>query len=88
MLVDVVDGADVGIVKGGGCACFLLESFERMPVTGHFFRQELQGNRAAKLGVFGLVADTHTSSAELLDDPVAQNGLAHHGECLHRQFAP
>ena len=66
MLVDVVDGADVGIVKGGGCACFLLESFERMPVTGHFFRQELQGNRAAELGLLGLVHDPHTTTTDFI----------------------
>jgi len=27
-------------------------------------------------------------AAGILDDPVARNGLAHHGECLQRQFVP
>ncbi len=40
-------------------------------VFGQLFREELQGDRALELGVFRLVADTHPSAAELLDNPVA-----------------
>jgi hypothetical protein len=41
MLVDVMDGADVGMIDGGGGASFPLESVQRMTVFGKLLRQKL-----------------------------------------------
>ena len=41
-------------------------------------RQKLQRDGAAKLGVFGLVDDTHPALAELFEDAVMGDGLAGH----------
>ena len=49
MLVDVVDGADVGMIEGRGCLGFALESLQRMAVPGQLFGQELQGDGRSSL---------------------------------------
>ena len=49
MLVDVVDGADVGVIQCGGCLGFALESLKGMAVSGQLFGQELQGDGARSL---------------------------------------
>ena len=41
-LVDVVNGADVGMIQRGRGARFALEPLERLPVTGDFLGQELE----------------------------------------------
>ena len=80
VLVDVVDGADVGMVEGRCRLRLALESLERVPVPGHLFREELQRDGALEPGVFRLVDDTHPPAAELFQNPVVRNGLADHGE--------
>src|SRR2546425_9570424 len=45
-------------------------------ITGNFLRQELECNEAVQAGVLGLVDDTHTGAAQLLDDAVMRNGQA------------
>ena len=79
MLVDVVDGADVRMIQGGGRLGLPLESLQRMAVLGQLFGQELQGDGALEPGVLGLVDDTHAAAAELLQDPVVRYGLADAG---------
>jgi hypothetical protein len=39
-------------------------------------QQELQGNRAAQFGVFGLVHHAHLAAAEVLYNAVVRDGLA------------
>jgi len=66
------------MIQSGGCLRLALEFLKGMAVSGQLLREELQGNGALELGVFGLVDDTHATAAELLDDPVMRNGLADH----------
>ena len=75
-LSNLVDRADVGMVQGGSSASFSTEAFQCLWVSGKVFRQEFQGDKAAKLGVLSLVNHTHPAAAELLDDPVVRDGLA------------
>jgi len=75
---NVVDGADVGMVEGGGSAGFALEALERLAIFRKFLGQKLQGNASAEPGVFGLIHHAHTAATELLDDVVG-DGLADHG---------
>ena len=65
MLLNSVDGADVGVIERGRSLRFALESFQGLPVPREFFRQELQGNGALELGVFGLIDDAHAAAAQL-----------------------
>ena len=76
LVVDFVDGADVGMVQGGGGLGFALEAAECLRVFGHVVGQELEGDKAAELHVLGLVDHTHPAAAELLDDAVVRDGLA------------
>ena len=62
LLVDLVNGADVGVVESGGRAGLALKAFQGLRVGGHFGRQELERNEASKLDVFCLVDDTHAAA--------------------------
>ena len=79
LLADVVNGADVGMVQGGGGLGFALEAGEGLRVAGNFFGQEFQGDEAMQARVFGFVDDAHAAAAELLDDAVVRDGLADWG---------
>jgi hypothetical protein len=78
ILVDIIDGADVGMIQSGGCLSLASESLERARVRRHIFRQEFQGDKTAEFGVLGLVDDPHPPAAQLLDDPVVRHRPANH----------
>ena len=79
MLAEVVDRAYARMIEGRGGPSFPAEAFQDLRVSRHFVGQELQGDRAAKISVFGLVDDTHAAATQLLDDAVVRDGLADHG---------
>jgi len=76
--VDFVDGADVGMVEGGGGLGFALETFERLSVASEIFGKKFEGDETAELGVFGFVNDAHAAAAEFFEDAVVRDGLADH----------
>src|SRR5712692_9495030 len=78
IFADVVDGADVGVVEGGGGARFALEALERLAIARKLLGQKLQGDAAAEARVFGLVNHAHAAAPELLNDAIVGNGLADH----------
>jgi hypothetical protein len=77
MTADFIDGADVGVVQGGGGAGFPAEPLQGLRVLGNIVRKEFQSDEAAKIVVFGFVDHTHPA-AELFDDAVVRDGLADH----------
>ena len=79
LLVDFVDGANVGMIESGSGTGFAAEAFQRLMIFGYVVGQEFQGNKAAQLGVFRLVNHAHAATTELLDDAVVRDGLADHG---------
>src|SRR5208283_5029202 len=78
LLTDVVDGADVGMIEGGGGLCLPTEAAERLRIARHFVRQELQSDETVQTSVLGLVNYAHTTTTELLDDLVVRDGLVDH----------
>jgi hypothetical protein len=70
LVVDFVDGADVGMIQCGGGLGFALKTGERLGVFGHVVGQELESHEAAKLYVFGFVHHSHTTAAQLLNNAV------------------
>src|SRR5271157_3649167 len=78
LLVNVVDGADVGMVQRRGGASFAPEALQRLPVVSQIVGKELEGDEAAKTGVLGLIHHTHPAATELLDDAVVRDGCADH----------
>ncbi len=86
--VDGVDGADVGVVEGGGGPGLPLKALEHRGVRGQLRGQELEGYVAAELRVLGLVDDPHASAAELGGDPVVRHRLADHGRVSYASSVP
>jgi hypothetical protein len=86
-LVDVVDRAYIGMIQCRSRLCLASEALQSVLVLGQLFWQKLQGDGALKLGVLGLIDNTHSASAELFDDTVVGDAFADHGEFLQWHFA-
>jgi hypothetical protein len=78
VLADFVDGANVGMVEGRGCAGFAAETLDDLDVLGEFIGQEFQGDGTAELGIFRFVNDTHASATQFLGNSVVRDGLVDH----------
>ena len=65
---DVVDGADVGVIEGGGGLGFALEAGERLRIGGDVFGEEFECDEAMEAGVFGLVDNAHAAATEFVGD--------------------
>jgi hypothetical protein len=76
--IDVVNGADAGVVEGGRGARLALEALEGLGLRAEALRQELEGHGTAEAGVLGPVDDPHPSAAHLLDDAIVRERLADH----------
>lgn len=83
-LVDFVNRADIGVVQGRGGACLALEALNRSRVPGVLVGQELEGNAATQLGVFGAVHHSHTAAAQPIQNFIVGNPLASSGPCHGR----
>src|SRR5580658_7478119 len=83
---NLIDGANIRMVKSGGSLCLTLEAAQRLRVWRVTVGKELQGNEAVKLGVFSFIDDAHPTASEAFKDAVVGDGLA--GErvrALHAQ---
>jgi hypothetical protein len=78
LVVNLVNGADVGMIQCRGCLGFALKSAKGLRIFGHVVREEFESYKAAQLHVFSFVDDTHPASAQFLDDAVVRDGLADH----------
>ena len=78
VFADFVDGADIGMVEGGGGAGFATEALQSLRVLRDIVRQELEGDKAAERGVFGLVDHAHAAATQLFNDAIVRDGLANH----------
>ncbi len=78
LLADVVNGADVGVVQGGGGLGFALEAAQGLRISGDLIGKEFQGDEAMEASVFGLVNHAHAATAQLFDDAIVGDGLADH----------
>ena len=78
VLADFVDGADVGMIQGGGGRA---SRWKRSSAWGSWATSSGRNFRATKRprrGVFGLVDHAHAAAAEFFDDAVVRDGLADH----------
>jgi hypothetical protein len=73
-----MNGADIGVVQGGGGTGLSTETLQRLRVLRYGFREKFESDEAAKVSVLGLVDHTHSTTAELLQDAVVRDGLANH----------
>jgi len=78
LVVNLVDGADVRVAQSGSCLGFTLEASERLRISRHILGKELEGDKAAKFQILGLVHNPHASATQLLEDAVMRDGLSDH----------
>jgi hypothetical protein len=76
VFTNLVNGANIWMVKRGSGLRLPLEAFESLMVSRYIVRQEFQSYEAVQSGVFGLINDTHAAATELLYDSVVRDGLA------------
>ena len=78
MLVNVVNGADVGMIQRRSGLRLALEAGQSLRIFGDIVGQEFQRDKAAELEVLRLVNHAHAAAAQLLDDAVMRDGLTDH----------
>src|SRR5215467_9087738 len=79
LLVDLVNGANVGMVEGGCRLGLAAKAHQSLRILGHLVRKEFQSNEAVQFRVLGLIDDAHPATADLLDDAVMRDDLINHG---------
>ncbi len=57
---------------------FALKTSEGLCISGHFFRQKFERDKAVETNVLSLIDNTHATTAQLLNDAVVRDGLADH----------
>ena len=63
IFANFMDGANIGMIQGGGGAGFALETLQRLRVMGQFIRQEFERNMAAELEILRFKDDAHSTAA-------------------------
>ena len=80
VLIDLVDGADVGVVERRGGSRLAQEALERSFVFGHALGEELECHLAPQLGVLRGVDDTHPATPETIEYPIVRDDLTDHDQ--------
>src|SRR5271170_6652708 len=75
-LANVVDGANVRMIQGGGRFGFAAKTFERLRITGDLFGKKLESDEAIEASILRFVDNAHTSTTEPLDNAIVRDGLA------------
>ena len=75
-----VDGADIRMVEQRRRPRLALEPLQRFGIACQVFRNELQRNVAPQADVFGLVHNSHTTTAKFAYDAIVGDGLPDHGK--------
>ena len=73
---DIVDGADVGVVEGGGGFGFAAKTAEGLGIFGERVREKFEGDEAVEARVLRLVDDAHAAAAEHLGHAIVRDGLS------------
>ncbi len=76
ILLEGVDGDDVGVLEGGDRRGLALETHPAFRTAGQLLGEHLDGDLAAELLVDRPPDDTHPAFAELVHDSVVQQLLA------------
>ena len=75
-LVDLVDGADVGVIEGGGGARLAQEAPLVLLAGAALGGEELERHRPVELEVDRLVDHAHAAAPEAIEDPVVGDRAA------------
>ena len=80
VVLNLINGANVGMVQLRRSPGFALKALYRFFVAQQVFRNELQRNVAPQADVFGLVHNSHTTTAKFAYDAIVGDGLPDHGK--------
>ena len=91
VLVDVVNGADVGVVQVASGSSLAQEALAGMLIFSGLIEQELESDEAVQAGVLGFVEDIHAPATQFLHNAVEGHRLANHAKsdlpCAHLTVA-
>ncbi len=84
VLLEPIDGGDVGVVERGKHTRFALEPRQRHRIAHHLGREELDRDRAMEHRVLGAPDDAHPAFSQLGEQLVVRDGRArfHHSDTL------
>src|SRR5260370_37594602 len=77
-LPNLMDGADIGMIKGGSGAGFAAETLQCLRILRDIVGEKLKRDKSAERDIFGLVNHAHAAAAEFLDDAVVRDGAPDH----------
>ena len=75
---DLIDRTDIRMVQGGRRARFPPKSIERLAICRQFVGQKFKSDKPAQFQILRFVNDTHTATANFLENAVVGNRLANH----------
>src|SRR5690349_2336467 len=76
MLLDFIDGANVGMVQSRRGLRFAFETLKGYRIARQFFRQKFQRHAPSKLEVFCFEDHSHTSTSDCLQYAVVGDGFS------------
>src|SRR5215813_8646690 len=77
-IANLVDVRDVRVIERCCGCCLLLEAAHSISVAGELSREYFQRNFTMQPSVLGQIDLTHSTLAELLDNPVMGKGFSNH----------
>ena len=83
LFADIINGTNAGVVESGSGVGFAAEALQGLGILLHVIGEKFQGDDAIKAGVQGLVDNTHSASAEFLEDAIVRDGPVNHWRARH-----
>ena len=84
LIVDLIDGADVGMVQGRSGLGLTLKAAQSLLVSGDLIGKEFERHKAIEFDILGLVDDPHPATAEFLEDSIVRDDLVDHAAKVYR----
>src|SRR5690242_756132 len=84
LLRDLVDRADIGMIKSGSSTSFAAEAFERLWIARDVIWEKLERDEASEFDVLGFVNHAHAAAAQFFQNAVMGNGSADHSRQILR----
>jgi hypothetical protein len=78
VLVNIVNGANVGMVQRRSCARFTLEALDGLRIASGAFGQEFQGHVTAETRIFRAVHDSHPAATQFIENAIVRKRLTDH----------
>lgn len=75
VVVDLINGANIGVVEGGSGAGFTEEAIAHLGIVSNFGRKEFESGETLEAGVFGFIDDAHAALSDALEDAVVGDEL-------------